>query len=744
MKQRIALVAVSVLTAGLFSVVSTPVANAAVAQASTFALAISNSTTGTNVVTAGGGDTSLDKSIGFVALTSANNVSTISNTALTTNVATITTAAAHGYAVGNSVTVAAGTATSLNGTFTIASVPSTTTFTYAKTTTDVATGVDTGTVRTGGQQAIGSTAVELSAGVTGTAVALSSARLVFNVAGGAITDRVALSVTNGTVSSRSSATIASTIADAETDSIVITATGHGLLVGDLVTFDTVTNGMDVATATAITAVTTNTFTIAKAGLVAANAATEAGVVTLAEASPFNTSNTAAYRSNGKNPVLAAVVTPNSGATTMTVRAYKGTAITAADVSTGTLLGTWSITIVAAGTTSTFSPALSLVALQTSTAAQITSSVDASTGSIGAGTPYYIQVIGKNAYSEALAGGSYVATATNGATLNWGDSAAGATIVAGTLSVATKTPDGTDQLRIDPASSLTTTSTTVTITHDGLPVATKTMTFYGEAKKIVIEKVVPGTTSTAISSNLATAYAIYSYRDSADGKVPGAHANFVATVANSTVPSGASNRQPSRSTGAAGSSASLAAAQVTLIGTLQDGVFAFSCGSTPGKAKGTITHTNAITGTVLTAEAEVGCYGPISTYTVSTDKASYAVGEVATITVEGKDVAGNPVSDAQLLGASTISVGGGTLTTGATGAADVFTAGKAKYTAQMTTAGTFNTVVSIVALVTTSATTSYKVSDGGVTNAEVLKSIVALIASINKQIAALQKLILARR
>ena len=35
------------------------------------------------------------------------------------------------------------------------------------------------------------------------------------------------------------------------------------------------------------------------------------------------------------------------------------------------------------------------------------------------------------------------------------------------------------------------------------------------------------------------------------------------------------------------------------------------------------------------------------------------------------------------------------------------------------------------------------SDGSVTNAEVLKSIVALIASINKQIQALQKLILKR-
>jgi hypothetical protein len=44
-----------------------------------------------------------------------------------------------------------------------------------------------------------------------------------------------------------------------------------------------------------------------------------------------------------------------------------------------------------------------------------------------------------------------------------------------------------------------------------------------------------------------------------------------------------------------------------------------------------------------------------------------------------------------------------------------------------------------------ATPSYKLSTGGdsTTNADVLKSIVALIASINKQIQALQKLILKR-
>ena len=62
---------------------------------------------------------------------------------------------------------------------------------------------------------------------------------------------------------------------------------------------------------------------------------------------------------------------------------------------------------------------------------------------------------------------------------------------------------------------------------------------------------------------------------------------------------------------------------------------------------------------------------------------------------------------------------------------------------MTTGGTFNTVVQIAGTVTKSAEAKYSVTDGAVSNAEVLKSIVALIASINKQIAALQKLILKR-
>jgi N4-gp56 family major capsid protein len=69
----------------------------------------------------------------------------ISNSKIASNVATITTSTEHGLGVGQVVTVAAVTNTEVNGTFTIASVPSTTTFTYSKSGTNVDT-ADTGTV----------------------------------------------------------------------------------------------------------------------------------------------------------------------------------------------------------------------------------------------------------------------------------------------------------------------------------------------------------------------------------------------------------------------------------------------------------------------------------------------------------------------------------------------------------------------------------------------------------------------
>jgi N4-gp56 family major capsid protein len=69
----------------------------------------------------------------------------VTNKALTSNVATLTTAVAHGLGVGQVVTIS-GVDSVFNGTFTITVVGSTTTFSYAKTNADVSSATATGTV----------------------------------------------------------------------------------------------------------------------------------------------------------------------------------------------------------------------------------------------------------------------------------------------------------------------------------------------------------------------------------------------------------------------------------------------------------------------------------------------------------------------------------------------------------------------------------------------------------------------
>lgn len=70
---------------------------------------------------------------------------TISNVARTSNVATITTSAAHTFEVGDTVLVTTASTSALNGTFTITGVPTTTTFTYASSGTNIASAADSGT-----------------------------------------------------------------------------------------------------------------------------------------------------------------------------------------------------------------------------------------------------------------------------------------------------------------------------------------------------------------------------------------------------------------------------------------------------------------------------------------------------------------------------------------------------------------------------------------------------------------------
>ena len=73
---------------------------------------------------------------------------TVTNKVLTSSIATLTTSVAHGLLAGDQVVVS-GVDSTFNGTFTILTVPTTTTLTYAKTATNVVSAVATGTVTFG-------------------------------------------------------------------------------------------------------------------------------------------------------------------------------------------------------------------------------------------------------------------------------------------------------------------------------------------------------------------------------------------------------------------------------------------------------------------------------------------------------------------------------------------------------------------------------------------------------------------
>jgi hypothetical protein len=103
--------------------------------------------TGVTVVFAGGATKLFKLDTSDLSLDNVSKASrSITTVARTTNVVTITTSAANGYSAGDSLTIAAVINTDINGTFTISAVPTTTTFTYTDTGTDIVSGADTGTV----------------------------------------------------------------------------------------------------------------------------------------------------------------------------------------------------------------------------------------------------------------------------------------------------------------------------------------------------------------------------------------------------------------------------------------------------------------------------------------------------------------------------------------------------------------------------------------------------------------------
>jgi len=93
---------------------------------------------------------------------------TVTNRVLTTNVVTLTTASAHLLAIGDVVTVV-GVHASCDGTYVVATVPSGTTFTYAKTAADVTTAA-----APSNSYVLGAPAVAVLADVTGVSVSMDN------------------------------------------------------------------------------------------------------------------------------------------------------------------------------------------------------------------------------------------------------------------------------------------------------------------------------------------------------------------------------------------------------------------------------------------------------------------------------------------------------------------------------------------------------------------------------------------
>ena len=360
---------------------------------------------------------------------------------------------------------------------------------------------------------------------------------------------------------------------------------------------------------------------------------------------------------------------------------------------------------------------------------------------------------RDAYNAALSTGALTATATNGAFINFGTS--GATPLAGTTSTIVSTSigvSGSSTVRVDQPTAGAPLTTTVTISYNGAVICTKTVTIRGTVDKLTVANV--GTQDLSASAGSAQwmyqEIGLYSAglftvlaTDSAGNIVatPASIGAFSldAATAGTTV-------QALTFPTVSSSNSSTSTSRFTL--------GSFTCGATAGTGSPVVVFTNAGTGKVTkSAPFTARCADDASTYSASFDKASYNNGDIATLTVQFLDSKGNKANNVSAYGASsitvpmmtTVSVASATSVTKADGSlALTYTVGLSNAAA---TAGTYAGVATFTtpALGTTQAL-KYSIVDqaGTVSNAEVLKSIVALIASINKQIQALQKLILQRR
>ena len=324
--------------------------------------------------------------------------------------------------------------------------------------------------------------------------------------------------------------------------------------------------------------------------------------------------------------------------------------------------------------------------------------------------------------------------------------AGANVVIGAGSITTFGTTGTAVSAADPSPLYVAVteakagagwSGTVTVSYNGVVMGTKTGKITGKAATLTI-------TPLKIGKNDGNANALalaYQVKDAAGNNIVVPYADIV--YSSSTV------------------TTLVAAAAGSVVNTTDDaGAATFTCASTGTGTAGLVMQTTLSDGTVIKSNtATVTCGGAAASYTASWDKAVYSQGDVAKLTVSFKDLTGKVANSYDDISASTnqvVTANQMERVTTHPAAAEADGNGNFVYTFTVGTssgiiAGKYNAVVSFPTVNTAGATigtanvtAGYEVvAPTSVSNADVLKSIVALIASINKQIQALQKLILKR-
>jgi hypothetical protein len=427
--------------------------------------------------------------------------------------------------------------------------------------------------------------------------------------------------------------------------------------------------------------------------------------------------------------------PNAGATSMTITAYQTSTTAAA----GTKAAEMIVLVKAAASVGVVSESNSfakVVAAATTTAAADDVDV-AGTTAVAAPTSgriNYRLYDGNNVLMPTTT--VVTATATGGCTVGLSNSA---TAFLGATATETSYTQAGDEFFVARSVTNAPFKCTVTLTANGVPFATKSITLQGKVVKVEVDGgqagISNGWASATYGTNAAAFY--YSAYDSAGNAVNGV------TVENEVT-----------STSAFSSVTTSATTDVV------DGATGSIVCTGDAKGSGTflLKVTNNAADVVKSVTYTANCFGSPYTYAASLDKASYVPGDIATLTITAKDSAGNVANDYTYLGGTSaagfgttnpVSIAGSNMTAiTAPSSTDMFVGGKKTYKFIVgSTEGSYQLSVDLpkfnnTLAPQTAATVAYKIAgSGGVSNADVLKAIVSLIASINKQIAALQKALL---